>query len=322
MSTESFMKSLFHGVIADGLLFPYPQAAPSEVDQLQMMLDSVRRFFAQNVDSKRIDREHQIPPTVLEELKKLGLFGMLVPEAHGGLGLSSTAYARVMEEVGALDASIAVTLGAHQSIGMKGLLLFGNDDQKSRYLPRLATGELVAAFALTEPGAGSDAAAIQTRAEQLPSGDYRINGSKVWITNGGFADVFTVFARTSAPHESAKPRITAFFVERGKGVTTGPNEPKLGIRGSSTTEVFFDDVHVPAANVIGEVGRGFKVAMEVLNSGRLALASGCVGQARHLIKLATERVQERKAFGRQIGEFGIIKDKIAHMLSEDRKSVV
>ena len=316
MSTESFMKSLFHGVIADGLLFPYPQAAPSEVDQLHMMLESVRRFFAQNVDSKKIDREHQIPPDVIDGLKKLGLFGMLVPEAHGGLGLSTTAYARVMEEVASLDASVAVTLGAHQSIGMKGLLLFGTDEQKARYLPRLATGELVAAFALTEPGAGSDAAAIQTRAEHLPSGDYRINGSKVWITNGGFADVFTVFARTSAPHESAKPRITAFLVERGKGVTTGPNEHKLGIRGSSTTEVFFDDVVVPAANVLGEVGRGFKVAMEVLNSGRLGLASGCVGQARQLIKLATERVQERKAFGREIGEFGLIKDKIAHMLSE------
>jgi acyl-CoA dehydrogenase family protein 9 len=316
MSTESFMKSLFHGVIADGLLFPYPQAAPSEVDQLHMMLDSVRRFFSQNVDSKRIDRERQIPPDVIDGLKKLGLFGMLVPEAHGGLGLSTTAYARVMEEVAALDASVAVTLGAHQSIGMKGLLLFGNDEQKARFLPRFATGELVAAFALTEPGAGSDAAAIQTRAEQLPSGDYRLSGSKIWITNGGFADDFTVFARTSAPHESAKPRITAFLVERGKGVTTGPNEHKLGIRGCSTTEVFFDEVVVPAANILGEAGRGFKVAMEVLNSGRLGLASGCVGQARQLIKLATERVQERKAFGRHIGEFGIIKDKIAHMLSE------
>ena len=199
---------------------------------------------------------------------------------------------------------------------MKGLLLFGNEEQKSRYLPRLATGELVAAFALTEPGAGSDAAAIQTRAEQLPVRRLPVNGAKIWITNGGFADVFTVFARTSAPHESAKPRITAFLVERGKGVTTGPNERKLGIRGCSTTEVFFDDVVVPAANVLGEVGRGFKVAMEVLNSGRLGLASGCVGQARHLIQLATERVQERKAFGRNIGEFGLIKDKIAHMLSE------
>ncbi|CAN5790285.1 hypothetical protein BH09MYX1_BH09MYX1_15770 [soil metagenome] len=314
--SESFMKSLFHGHIDDGLIFPYPQPSPSEVDPLHMMLDSVRRFAAGNIDSKQIDKDHTLGPDVLKGLKDLGLFGMLVPEQYGGLGLSSTGFARVMQEVGGLDSSVAVTLGAHQSIGMKGLLLFGDDAQKKKYLPRLATGEMVASFALTEPGAGSDAAAIQTRAEQLPSGDFKINGSKIWITNGGFADLFTVFARTSAVHESAKPRITAFLVERGPGVRSGPNENKLGIRGSSTTEVFFDDVVVPKSSMLGEYGRGFKVAMEVLNSGRLGLASGCVGQAKHLIKMATERVQERKAFGRMIGEFGLVKDKIAWMLSE------
>ncbi len=315
-AAESFMKSLFHGQIADGLIFPYPQAAPSEVDPLHMMLDSVRRFAAGRVDSKRIDKEHVIEEEVLKGLKELGLFGMLIPEEYGGLGLSATGYARVMQEVAGLDASVAVTLGAHQSIGLKGLLLFGDEGQKKRYLPKLATGEMVASFALTEPGAGSDAAAITTRAEQLPNGDYKLNGSKIWITNGGFASLFTVFARTSAIHESAKPRITAFLVERGPGVRSGPNEHKLGIRGSSTTEVFFDDVVVPKANLLGEYGRGFKVAMEVLNSGRLGLASGCVGASKHLIKMATERVQERKAFGRIIGEFGMVKDKIAWMLSE------
>ncbi len=143
-----------------------------------------------------------------------------------------------------------------------------------------------------------------------------LNGSKIWITNGGSADVFTVFARTSALEEGAKPRITAFIVERGMGVKSGPNERKLGIRGSSTTEIFLEDVKVPVENVLGEVGRGFKVAMEVLNNGRLGLASGCVGLATRLIKLAIERVQERRAFGRNIGEFGLIKDKIATMLAE------
>jgi acyl-CoA dehydrogenase family protein 9 len=179
----------------------------------------------------------------------------------------------------------------------------------------LATGEMVAAFALTEPGAGSDAAAIQTRAERSGDG-FVLNGSKIWITNGGFADLFTVFARTSPADEGAKPKITAFLVERGQGVKSGPNEHKLGIRGSSTTEVYFEDVHVPASAVLGEVGRGFKVAMEVLNSGRLGLASGCVGLSKRLIKMAVERVQERKAFGRPIGEFGLIKDKIAVMTAE------
>jgi acyl-CoA dehydrogenase family protein 9 len=196
-------------------------------------------------------------------------------------------------------------------------LLFGTPEQKQKYLPQLATGEHTAAFALTEPGAGSDAAAIKTRAELSPDGShYILNGSKIWITNGGFADVFTVFARTSALEEGAKPKITAFIVERGMGVKNGPNEHKLGIRGSSTTEIFLDDVKVPRENVIGEVGKGFKVAMEVLNNGRMGLAAGCVGMSTVLLKLAIDRVQERRAFGRNIGEFGLIKDKIATMLAQ------
>ena len=313
----AFMKSLFHGVIAEGMIFPYPTAAAAEVDNLHIFLESVRKYFAANVDAAKIDRDHEVPVSVLAGLKELGLFGMLVPTEYGGVGLSNTGYARVMQEVGGLDSSIAVTLGAHQSIGMKGILLFGTEDQKKRYLPKLASGEWVAAFALTEPGAGSDAGAIQTRAAPMKDGTgYTLNGSKIWITNGGFADVFTVFARTSPADEGIKPRISAFIVEREWGVKNGPNEHKLGIRGSSTTEIFFDDVHVPNANLLGEDGRGFKVAMEVLNSGRLGLASGCVGMAKKLIKLAVDRVHERRAFGRTIGEFGLIKDKIAEMMAE------
>ena len=310
------MKSLFHGVIAEGLVFPYPAPTASEVDNLNLMLDSVRKFFEKNVDSAKIDREHAIPAEVMAGLKDLGLFGLIVPQDHGGIGLSSTGYARVMQEVAGLDSSVAVTLGAHQSIGMKGILLFGTDDQKRRYLPKLATGEWTAAFALTEPGAGSDAAAIQTRADPTDDGGFMLNGSKIWITNGGFADVFTVFARTSRSEEGTKPRITAFIVERAWGVKSGPNEHKLGIRGSSTTEVYFENVKVPPGNVLGENGRGFKVAMEVLNSGRLGLASGCVGLSKRLIKMAVDRVQERRAFGRPIGEFGLIKDKLAMMMAE------
>jgi acyl-CoA dehydrogenase family member 9 len=315
MIEESFMKAIFHGVIEEKVLFPFPEPSQTETDNLNGMLDSVRRFCVKNVDSAKIDREQTIDPSILTGLKELGLFGLLVPEDHGGVGLTITGYARVMQEVAAYDSSLAVMLGAHQSIGMKGLLLFGTPEQKKKYLPRLATGEWVAAFALTEPGAGSDAAAIQTRAE--PKGDgFVLNGSKIWITNGGFADLFTVFARTSPADEGAKPKITAFLVERGAGVKSGPNEHKLGIRGSSTTEVYFEDVHLPESAVLGDPGRGFKVAMEVLNSGRLGLASGCVGLSKRLIKMAVERVQERKAFGRPIGEFGLIKDKIAFMTAE------
>ena len=316
MNEESFMKSLFHGVIADGLIYPYPEPSDGEADTINAMLESVRRYFAAHVDSNKIDSAHAIPADVLRGLKDLGLFGLQIPAEHGGAALSATGYARVMQEVSGLDASIAVTLGGHQAIGLKGILLFGTDDQKQRYLPKLATGEMVAAYALTEPGAGSDAAAIQTRAEKKEDGSYVLNGSKLWITNGGFADLFTVFARTSSSEEGAKPRITAFLVERGMGVKSGPNEKKLGIRGSSTTAIYFDDVRVPAKNVLGEVGRGFKVAMEVLNSGRLSMASGAVGACKRLLKLAVERSLERKAFGRQIGEFGLIKDKIARMMAE------
>jgi acyl-CoA dehydrogenase family protein 9 len=241
MLEESFMKSLFHGVVDESIVFPYPEPSQDEAHSLNMLLDSVRKLAAARIDSAKIDREHAIGEDVIRGLKDLGLFGMIIPAEYGSVGLSTTGYARVMQEIAGIDASIAVTLGAHLSIGLKGILLFGTADQKQRYLPRLATGEHVAAFALTEPGAGSDAAAIQTRAEDR--GDhYVLNGSKIWITNGGFADVFTVFARTSSAEEGAKPKITAFIVERAFGVKNGPNEHKLGIRGSSTTELFFEDV--------------------------------------------------------------------------------
>jgi acyl-CoA dehydrogenase family protein 9 len=317
MNEQSFMKSLFHGVVAEELIYPYPEMSRDERDNTNMILESVRKFVDAHVDPAKIDRDHTISKEVLDGMKELGLFGMIIPQEHGGIGLSASSYARVMQEVASYDASLAVTLGAHQSIGLKGILLFGTEEQRSKYLPKLASGERVAAFALTEPSAGSDAAAIQTRAEALPDGSgYILNGSKIWITNGGFADVFTVFARTSAPDAGQKPKITAFIVERGMGVKNGPPEHKLGIRGSSTTEVFFEDVRVPAQNILGEVGRGFKVAMEVLNSGRLGLAAGSVGGAKRLIKMAVDRVQERKAFGRPIGEFGLIKDKIATMMAD------
>lgn len=314
---QSFMKAVFHGVIAEDMIFPFPETPRDEHENIVLMLDSIRRFFAANVDSAKIDREHEIGDKVLSGLKELGLFGLQIGTEHGGIGLSTHSYLRVLQEIAGTDTSIAVTLGAHQSIGLKALLLFGTPELKQRYLPALATGEKVAAFALTEPGAGSDAAALKTHAEPSADGThYILNGSKIWITNGGFADVFTVFARTSPAEEGRKPKITAFLVERGPGVTSGPNEHKLGIRGSSTTEVFFEDVKVPRENVIGEVGKGFKVAMEVLNNGRLGLAVGCVGLGSTLLKMAIDRVQERRAFGRHIGDFGMIKDKIATMLAQ------
>ncbi|MEM9195793.1 MAG: acyl-CoA dehydrogenase family protein [Myxococcota bacterium] len=311
---QSFMKALFHGVIDEEVIFPYPEMSRDERETVAMMCESIRKFCKTRVDSAAIDRNHEIGTDVLDGMRELGLFGLNVPEEYGGLGLSATGYARVIQELAGIDGSLAVTVGAHQSIGLKAILLFGTEAQKKKYLPKLASGEWIAGFALTEPGAGSDAASITTRAELSEDGEgYILNGNKIWITNGGFADVFTVFARTSDPSTDAKPRITALIVERSHGVKNGPNEEKMGIRGSSTTALYFEDVRVPAGNVLGEAGRGFKVAMQVLNSGRLGLASGCIGGSKAMLAMAIERANERKAFGRAIGDFGLVRDKIARM---------
>jgi acyl-CoA dehydrogenase family protein 9 len=312
---DSFMKGLFQGAIADQNVFPYPELPRAEESRLHPLLEAVRRAFAGHVDAAKLDADAAIPAEVRAELAELGLFGLLVPESYGGLGLSATAYARVMQEVAGFDASVARLLGAHQALGVNGLLRFGTDAQKARYLPRIAKGELIAAFALTERGAGSDASAIQTRAEVADDG-FRLHGTKAWVTNGEYAGLFTVFARTSLAEEGAKPKITAFLVERGPGVTNGTPDRKLGVRASSTTTVTFDQVALDASAVLGDVGRGFMVAMEVLNRGRLGLASGCVGVCRRLIKLTVDRCTSRKAFGRPIGEFGLIKDRVASMMAE------
>jgi acyl-CoA dehydrogenase family protein 9 len=314
---SSFSKSLYFGHIPEGMVIPYPRLSTEERDSLKLILDSFHKFSNDHIDSKKIDDESKLPPEVLKGLKELGLFGLAIPEAHGGLGLSVTGYARAMQEVAGVDASIAVTLGGHQSIGCKGVILFGNDEQKARYLPRLATGELVAAFGLTEPGSGSDAASIKTRAVEQPDGSFVLDGSKIWITNGGIADFFTVFAQTEIARDGQKKdRITAFLVERGMGVKSGPEEHKLGIKGSSTTSLYFDGVRVPRENVLGGVGGGFKVAMGILNNGRLGLAAGAVGMARQVIRLAVAHATTRRQFGRTISEFGLIKDKLARMMME------
>lgn len=315
MADESFMKSLFGGVVAENAIFPYPEASRAEADELHAILDSFRRFAAKNVDSARFDRDAEIAPEVLAGLKELGLFGLLVPKAHGGSGLRMTPYARAIQEIAAVDGTLAMTLSAHQSLGVTAISLFGSDELKARWLPRLASGELVAGFALAEVGAGSDAASIQTRAD-LDGDHYVLTGEKAWVTNGGIADVLIVFARTSPKDEGAKPKLTAFVVERGPGMTSGPNEEKLGVRGTSTTLVTLDQVRVPKDQVLGEVGRGFKVAMEVLTHARLSLASSCLGKGKRLLRMAVDRVSERKAFGRNISEFGLVRDKIAQMSSE------
>ena len=310
----SFGKSLFFGEILEDQLFPYPEMSKETSETVKSLLDPVRKFLSK-LDSRAMDRAAEQSPELIQQLRELGLFGLVIPEEFGGLGLSSVGYARVVQEISGLEPSVALTVGAHSSIGMKGLLMFGTRAQKEKYLPRLATGELIAAFALTEPGSGSDAFSIKTRAEKSADGKHWIlNGQKLWITNGGFADFFTVFAKTTPDAPGQKGKISAFMVERSfGGLTNGPHEDKMGIRASSTTSIYLDNVKVPVENLLGEEGKGFKIAVSILNHGRTGLGAGAVGGQKRLLAAAAERAKERKQFGRAIASFGLIKEKLGRM---------
>ncbi|KAK5934647.1 hypothetical protein CgunFtcFv8_015025 [Champsocephalus gunnari] len=311
----AYAKDLFLGQVNKDEVFPYPEVSLEEVEEINQLVAPVERFFSEEVDSAKIDRDAKIPAETLNGLKELGLFGVMVPEEYGGLGLTNTVYAR-LAEITSLDGSIAVTLAAHQAIGLKGILIAGTEAQKQQYLPRLASGEQIAAFCLTEPGSGSDAASIQTRAVLSEDGThYLISGSKIWISNGDMADVMTVFARTEVEVDGVKKdKITAFIMERAfGGVTSGKPEDKLGIRGSNTCEVSYDSVPVPVENVIGEVGGGFKVAMNILNSGRFSMGSSSAGMIKKLIELTSEYAATRKQFNKNLSEFGMIQEKFALM---------
>ena len=310
--TASFMRSLCLGEIEEEILVPYPEPTVAEKETLGAIVSTLKSMLTpREKEFGAWDKAGEMPRAFLDELKAAGLFGLVIPERHGGLGLGSTAYSRIIQELARYDGSVGVTVGAHSSIGMRGLLLFGTEEQKLRYLPKLVTGEMIAAFCLTEPSAGSDAAGIKSTAVR-DGEDFVLNGEKLWITNGGIADFFTVFAKTS---QEGRGQITAFIVTRDmKGVTTGPHEDKMGIRASSTTTVSFEDVRVPGANVLGEVGKGFKVAMKILNAGRTGLGGGCVGGMKRLIELSVHQARERVQFGRPIATFGLIRQKIGQMV--------
>jgi acyl-CoA dehydrogenase family protein 9 len=311
----SLVKSFFQGEILEELAFPYPTIDPEEVDMVKILIDNITKWAEEHLDAAEVDEQARYPDGTLEALAEMGMFGMNVPEEYGGLGLSQTAFAQVYEVLTAIEGSLPVTIGGHSSIGLKGLLLYGTDEQKRKYLPDLASGKKLAAFALTEPGAGSDAASIQSKAVRQPDGTWLLNGQKQWITNGGFADFFTVLAKTPMEVDGkVEEKITAFIVDWGlEGFTRGPEEHKLGIRASSTVSLFFDNVILQADSVLGMQGKGFKVAMHVLNSGRLSVAAGVVGGAKTVLKETTKYAMDRQQFGRPIGEFELIQEKIARM---------
>lgn len=307
----SVAKSLLFGEIFEENLFPYPEIAARDREMLAMIVESIDRFLAdKQEDFRRWDREAHQPEEFIRALGELGLFGLIIPEAFGGLELSNAAYARVLAQTSSHDSSVSLTIGAHSSIGMKGILLFGTPEQKARYLPKLASGEMIAAFCLTEAGAGSDAASVRTAAKRNTDGSWTLNGEKIWITNGGIANLYTVFARTDTP----EGKMSAFLVEAAwPGVSHGPHEDKMGIRASSTTTVAFNDVRVPAENLLGAVGKGFKTAMSILNNGRTGLGGGAVGGMKSLIKLAVAQAQQRRQFGKDIAQYGLVREKIAQI---------
>uniref|UniRef100_A0A8C7XR54 Very long-chain specific acyl-CoA dehydrogenase, mitochondrial n=1 Tax=Oryzias sinensis TaxID=183150 RepID=A0A8C7XR54_9TELE len=317
--SKSFAVNMFKGQIATSQVFPFPKALNEEQEQfLRELVGPVSKFFEEVNDPAKNDALEKVEDHTMEGLKEMGAFGLQVPGDLGGLGLSNTQYARLVEIVGSHDLGVGITLGAHQSIGFKGILLFGNKAQKEKYLPKLATGENIAAFCLTEPASGSDAASIKTTAVLSPCGQYyTMNGSKIWISNGGLAEIFTVFAKTPVKDPNTgevKDKITAFIVERSfGGVSHGPPEKKMGIKASNTAEVYFDNVRVPADCVLGEVGGGFKVAMNILNNGRFGMAAALSGTMKGVISKAVDHAANRTQFGNKIHTYGAIQEKVARM---------
>ena len=263
--------------------------------------------IAPNVDAI----QHQEPGVAVSVLRKageLGLIAVVLPEKYGGMEMDLTS-AMLVDEGIAKDGSYAAWHGGQSGIGVLPLLLFGTEEQKQRYLPRLANAELVASYALSEPQAGSDALAARTRADLSPDGKhYMLNGQKMWITNGGAADLFTIFAKIGGE------KFTAFLVERKfPGVSSGAEEKKMGIKGSSTTAIYLDNVPVPVENVLGEIGRGHIIAFDILNIGRLKLGAFACGGAKEVLRVSLNYAKERKAFGKSIAEFGLIQHKLAEM---------
>ncbi len=312
---NSVVGSLFYGQINKSLTFPFPQFTSEQKEIAREMSNAVSAFAKDNINSEKMDIESHLPKEIIEGLASLGLCGLAVPEELGGLGLDYSIYCRLFAEIAGYDGSVATMLGAHQSIGYRALINEGNEEQKKKWLPKLASGEVIAAFCLTEPASGSDAYSIKTKAVDNKNGTYTITGQKLWITNGGLAGFYSVFCKTE--HEEngkISEKISCFIVEKDMpGVSFGEKESKMGIRASETRAVYFDKVIVPKENILGELGKGFKIAMNVLNSGRLSLGAGCVGGMKTVLALASEHAKNRKQFGKSIAEFGLVQEKLAKM---------
>jgi len=280
-------------------------------DDQKLIGQTAEEFVLKEVLPLAKDLENKKPGLMAQLVKKggeLGLMGGGVPEAYGGAGLDKIATTVLTEKL-SIYGGFAVTHGAHAGIGTLPIVYFGTEEQKKKYLPKLATGELIGAYCLSEPQAGSDAQNSLTRAALNSEGThYVLNGQKMWITNGGFADLYIVFAKIDGE------KFSAFIVERTyPGCKPGNEEHKMGIHGSSTTPVFLENCKVPKENLLHEIGRGHIVAFNILNAGRFTLGASCVGGSKHVLMTASKYTKERKAFGKQIGDFGLMKEKLAEM---------
>lgn len=299
-----------------GFLLGLPAAAevftPEDLDAQQRLIGETAAGFGKEQVAPLLEkienREHEHSVALMRQAGELGLLGIDIPTAYGGLGLSTTTSTLVTEVLGRYAGAFSLTFGAHTGIGTLPIVYFGNEDQKRRYLPKLASGQWIAAYALTEPDAGSDALAAKTTATLSEDGQhYILNGQKQWITNGSFADVFIVYARVNR-------RLTAFIVPRTlEGVSVGPEVDKMGIKGSSTVMVYLDNVKVPVADVLGQVDRGHVIAFNVLNLGRWKLAAGALGACKALLEVSAKYALERRQFNAPIASFPLIQQKLAAM---------
>jgi len=289
---------------------------PLDPETFDALIDTVRRFVTDRLRplEAAVEEADALPADVLRDMREMGLFGLSIAEEHGGLGLTMSEEARVAIEFGRTTPAFRSAFGTNVGIGSQGLVMAGSDEQKTQWLPRIASGEVVTSFALTEPDVGSDSGSVKTRA--VKDGDvYRLTGTKRFITNADKADLFTVMARTGV--EAGGRGVSAFLVPRDlPGLSIGEPEKKMGQKGAKVADVIFDDVVVPAANMLGTEGEGFKIAMRVLDRGRLHIAAVCIGAAERLIADSVAYATERKQFGKPIAEHQLIQAMIADSKTE------
>ncbi|OLA97080.1 MAG: acyl-CoA dehydrogenase [Verrucomicrobia bacterium 13_2_20CM_55_10] len=313
-----FAKGLFQGHFVSDWVMPYPRIPAAQQTELDETLTELRKFLDEHLDPVEIDRQADIPRSVIDGLGRVGVLGMTAPKEYGGRGFSQMANCKVLEEIGRRCASTSVFVNAHHSIGIRALLLFGTHEQKRKWLPKLVTGEQLGAFALTEKEAGSDAANVQMQARPSEDGSHFIlNGEKRYITNAAIAHELTVMARTPVPAKD-KTAITAFLVtpDMPGFEILEARMPKMGIRGTATGRFAMRDVKVPKENILGPLGKGLKVALTVLDFGRTTFGACCTGAAKTCLELAIQHANTRKQFNKTLGNFHLVKKKIARIAAD------